>query len=174
MTVRTGASRRSAGLLVHRTGPEGVELLLGHMGGPLWARKQERAWTIPKGEFADPEEPLTAARREFAEELGMPAPDGPVLELGSVRQAGGKVVTVYAIDGEPDLGAFSPGTFTMPWPPRSGVLQEFPEIDRVGWVRPDDARRLLVAAQAAFVDRLLVALETAGGRWRADGSGCVG
>jgi predicted NUDIX family NTP pyrophosphohydrolase len=166
-----GSPRRSAGLLVHRDGPTGVELLLAHMGGPLWARKDERAWTIPKGEFVDPEEPLAAARREFAEELGMPAPDGPVCELGDVRQAGGKVVTVFAIGGQPDLGAFAPGTFTMSWPPRSGVLQEFPEVDRIAWVGPDDARRLLVTAQAVFVDRLLAVVAAGGDGRPAGGSG---
>jgi predicted NUDIX family NTP pyrophosphohydrolase len=156
------SSRRSAGLLVHRTGPSGVEMLLGHMGGPLWARKNERAWTIPKGEYADPEDPLDAARREFTEELGIRPPDGPVVDLGAVRQSGGKVVTVFAIGGAPDLTAFAPGPFSMVWPPGSGVLQEFPELDRIAWVDPEDARRLLVAAQAAFVDRLLDTLEASG------------
>lgn len=155
-------TRRSAGLLVHRDTPTGVELLLGHMGGPLWARKDERAWTIPKGEFADPEAPLDAARREFAEELGFPPPTGPVVDLGVVRQSGGKVVTVFAIAGSPDLEDFAPGPFSMIWPPGSGVLQQFPELDRVAWVSVVDARRLLVAAQAEFVDRLLDALGGAG------------
>lgn len=143
--------------------PDGLQLVAGHMGGPLWSRKQERAWTIPKGEFVAPEEPLSAARREFAEELGIPAPDGPVLELGSVRQAGGKVVTVFAVAGDPDLGAFAPGTFTMVWPPRSGLLREFPELDRVAWLAVEEARRLLVAAQVVFLDRLLAALERPSG-----------
>jgi predicted NUDIX family NTP pyrophosphohydrolase len=132
-----------------------VELLLGHMGGPLWARKHERAWTIPKGEYVDPETPLDAARREFAEELGFDPPGGRAVDLGSVRQSGGKIVTVFAVAGDPDLSAFSPGTFTMAWPPKSDALQEFPELDRVQWVAPDQARSLLVAAQADFVDRLI-------------------
>lgn len=148
---------------MHRASPEGPELLLGHMGGPLWARKQERAWTIPKGEFVAPEEPLVAARREFAEELGIPAPEGPFFELGSVRQAGGKVVTVFATAAEPDLDGFAPGTFSMVWPPKSGSVQEFPELDRVAWLGVDEARRLLVAAQAVFVDRLLAALAATSG-----------
>jgi predicted NUDIX family NTP pyrophosphohydrolase len=125
------------------------------MGGPLWSRKQERAWTIPKGEFVAPEEPPAAARREFTEELGFPPPPGELTDLGSVRQSGGKVVTVFALAGDVDLTQFSPGTFSMTWPPRSAVLQEFPELDRIAWVRPQEARGLLVAAQAEFLDRLL-------------------
>jgi predicted NUDIX family NTP pyrophosphohydrolase len=133
------------------------------MGGPLWSRKQERAWTIPKGEFIAPEEPIAAARREFTEELGLAPPAGEFSDLGSVRQSGGKVVTVFAVVGDVDLTAFSPGTFSMPWPPKSTVLQEFPELDRVAWVRPEEARGLLVAAQAEFIDRLLEAITPDGG-----------
>jgi len=161
------SGRRSAGLLLYRDaaaggdeafGAGGVEVLIGHMGGPLWARRDAGAWTIPKGEYGDDEKPLDAARREFAEELGLPVPDGPVLELGSVRQSGGKTVTAYALRADLDPDAIAPGTFTMTWPPRSGAVQEFPELDRVAWVTPERAAGLLVAAQRAFLDRLAAAL----------------
>ncbi len=160
--------RRSAGLLLYRdaatggdgsTAPGGIEVLIGHMGGPLWARRDAGAWTIPKGEYLPDEQPLDAARREFAEELGLPAPGGPVLELGSVRQSGGKTVTVFAVRGDLDPAAISPGTFSMVWPPRSGALQEFPELDRVAWMAPERAAGLLVTAQRAFLDRLAVQLQ---------------
>lgn len=160
-------ARRSAGLLVYRQGPSGgdpvrpapvVEVLIGHMGGPLWARRDEGAWSIPKGEYGDDEAPLDAARREFAEELGVPAPDGPVLELGSVRQSGGKTVTAFAVRGDLDPDAVAPGTFTMVWPPRSGVLREFPELDRVAWMSCERAAGLLVTAQRTFLDRLAASL----------------
>ncbi|MDQ3456327.1 MAG: NUDIX domain-containing protein, partial [Actinomycetota bacterium] len=126
--------RRSAGLLVYRVGASGVEVLLGHMGGPLWARRDEGGWTLPKGEYdAASEEPLAAARREFTEELGLPAPDGAVLSLGEVVQAGGKRVVAFAVEGDLDPDTVVPGTFEMAWPPRSGRVQSFPELDRVEW-----------------------------------------
>jgi predicted NUDIX family NTP pyrophosphohydrolase len=146
--------RRSAGLLLYRESTGGPEVLLGHMGGPLWARRDEGAWTIPKGEYLDAEEPLAAARREFTEELGLPAPGGSVIELGSVRQAGGKTVTGFAVRGELDPAAIVPGTFSMVWPPRSGVLRDFPELDRVAWLGPAEAVRLIIPAQRAFLERL--------------------
>ncbi|EDY46790.1 NUDIX domain-containing protein [Streptomyces sp. SPB074] len=148
--------RRSAGLLVHRTTDEaGLQVLLGHMGGPLWARKDAGAWSVPKGEYTEEEAPLDAAVREFTEELGAPPPPGPYTPLGEIRQSGGKLVTVWAVPGDFDPAALRPGTFTMEWPPRSGRRQEFPELDRVGWFAPGEARAKLVKAQAAFVDRLL-------------------
>ncbi len=145
---------RSHGLLPWRDADEGVEVLLAHMGGPFWARKDAGAWTIPKGLPADGEPPLTTARREFTEELGLPAPDTGFVELGEVRQSGGKLVRAWAIRIDLDPEAITPGTFQMQWPPRSGRLQTFPEIDRVRWMRPAEARSLIVAAQAAFIDRL--------------------
>lgn len=160
-------TRYSAGLLLYRPPASGglhrpaageVEVLIGHMGGPLWARRDAGAWTIPKGEYGPDEQPLTAARREFAEELGLPPPDGPVLELGSVRQSGGKTVTVFAAPGDLDPAVIVPGTFTMIWPPRSGAVQEFPELDRVAWMTLARAAELLVTAQRAFLDRLAAAL----------------
>src|SRR3954453_18605266 len=122
----------SAGLLVFRAGVSGgVEVLLGHMGGPFWARKDSGAWSVPKGEHGPEEESVAAARREFEEELGHPPPEGRWTPLGDVRQSGGKVVTVWAVEGDFDPDRLVPGTFAMEWPRSSGRLQEFPEIDRV-------------------------------------------
>ncbi|MFE7447038.1 NUDIX domain-containing protein [Streptomyces chartreusis] len=146
--------RRSAGLLLFRRTDAGLEVLLGHMGGPFFARRDAGAWTVPKGEY-EPDEPAwDAARREFQEELGLPPPDGEALPLGEVRQTGGKIVTVWAIEADLDPAAVVPGTFRMEWPPRSGRTQEFPELDRVEWLDLDRAREVVVKAQAAFLDRL--------------------
>ncbi|MEU1497213.1 NUDIX domain-containing protein [Streptomyces sp. NPDC005732] len=146
--------RRSAGLLVYRRTAEGLEVLLGHMGGPFYARRDAGAWTLPKGEYGPEESAWDAARREFREELGLPPPDGEAVPLGEVRQAGGKVVTAWAVEADLDPATVVPGTFTMEWPPRSGRRQEFPELDRVEWFGLDRARAVVVPAQAAFVDRL--------------------
>ena len=148
------AAKQSAGLLAYRTGGGRVEVLLGHMGGPFWARKDAGAWSIPKGEYADDETPEAAARREFTEELGLPVPDGPLRDLGQVRQSGGKTVTVWAVAGEIDPDAVVLGTFALEWPPKSGRFQEFPELDRVAWFDVDTAREKLVKAQQTFLDRL--------------------
>ncbi|MFF4658432.1 NUDIX domain-containing protein [Streptomyces sp. NPDC001381] len=146
--------KRSAGLLLFRRTDEGTEVLLGHMGGPYFARKDAGAWTVPKGEY-EPDEPAwEAARREFREELGLPPPDGEAIGLGEVRQTNGKIVTVWGIEADLDPAAIDPGTFTMEWPPRSGRTQEFPELDRVAWYGLDRAREVIVPAQAAFLDRL--------------------
>ncbi|HEX5533553.1 MAG TPA: NUDIX domain-containing protein [Actinomycetales bacterium] len=150
----------SAGLLVYRGTDRGVEVLLGHMGGPFWARKDAGAWSIPKGEYTSEEEPFQAACREFTEELGLPAPNGTAIDLGQVRQSGGKTVRAWAVEGQVDPAAVKPGTFSLEWPPRSGRKQEFPEVDRVAWFAPDEARAKLVRAQTAFVDRLVAALES--------------
>lgn len=145
----------SAGLVLHRrTSGGGVELLVAHMGGPFWARKDEGAWSFPKGVVEPGEDPLDAARRELAEELGVPAPPGPFVPLGEVRQSG-KTVVAWAVEADLDPDDVVPGTFDLEWPPRSGRTQSFPEVDRVAWVGPDDAARLLVTAQRAFVPRLL-------------------
>ncbi|MFE5185865.1 NUDIX domain-containing protein [Streptomyces sp. NPDC056628] len=146
--------RRSAGLLLFRRTGAGPEVLLGHMGGPYFARRDAGAWTVPKGEYPPDEPAWDAARREFQEELGLPPPDGEAVALGEVRQAGGKTVTVWAVEADLDPAAVVPGTFTMEWPPRSGRTQEFPELDRVAWLSLDRARELIVKAQAAFLDRL--------------------
>jgi predicted NUDIX family NTP pyrophosphohydrolase len=131
-----------------------LEVLLGHMGGPFWAKKDEGAWSIPKGEYDEHEDPLTAARREFEEETGTAPPDGPTIELGEIRQAGGKRVLAWAVEGDLDPATVRSNTFTLEWPPRSGQLQEFPEIDRGEWFDAATARRKLVKAQGAFVDAL--------------------
>lgn len=148
------AGKRSAGLLLYRGTGAGVEVLLGHMGGPFWAKKDAAAWSLPKGELDGDESPEQAARREFEEELGLPAPDGEYVELGVVKQSGGKVVTAWAVVADLDPAAVVPGTFTMEWPPRSGRQQEFPEVDRVEWFGLAAAREKLVKGQLPFLDRL--------------------
>ncbi|MFD5228564.1 NUDIX domain-containing protein [Streptomyces qaidamensis] len=146
--------KRSAGLLLFHTTDHGLEVLLGHMGGPFFARRDAGAWTVPKGEY-EPDEPAwEAARREFREELGLAPPDGEAIDLGEVRQTNGKIVTAWAVRADIDPAAIVPGTFRMEWPPRSGRLQEFPELDRVAWFGLDRARAVIVKAQAAFLDRL--------------------
>ncbi|MBY8338630.1 NUDIX domain-containing protein [Streptomyces sp. KC 17012] len=149
------SGKRSAGLLLYRHTDHGLEVLLGHIGGPFFARRDTGAWTVPKGEYESAEETAwDAARREFQEELGLPPPDGDAVELGEVRQSGGKTVTAWAVRGDLDPATITPGTFTMEWPPRSGQTREFPELDRVAWFRLDGARDVIVKAQSAFLDRL--------------------
>jgi predicted NUDIX family NTP pyrophosphohydrolase len=146
--------KRSAGLLVYKMENGRIEVLIAHMGGPFWARKNEGAWSIPKGEYGDDEDPLTAATREFGEELGVAPPSGTPLELGEVRQSGGKVVTAYALEGDVDLAGFHSNTFVTEWPPKSGRQREFPEVDRAEWVDLDKAATLLVKGQVPFLDAL--------------------
>jgi predicted NUDIX family NTP pyrophosphohydrolase len=147
--------RRSAGILLYRNGVDMPEVLLVHPGGPFWAKKDLGAWSIPKGEPEPGEDPRDCALREFAEELGSPPPGGELVELGEIRQRGGKVVTAWALEGDLDPETIHSDTFTLEWPPRSGVQREFPEVDRAAWFAPDEARRRLVPAQAELVDRLL-------------------
>jgi predicted NUDIX family NTP pyrophosphohydrolase len=149
---------RSAGILLYRVGDRSLEVLLVHPGGPFFARKDDGAWGIPKGLYEDDEEPLAAARREFAEELGSPCPDGPALELGEIRQKNGKRVTAWALQGDLDAETITSNTFTIEWPPRSGRRQEFPEIDRAGWFTLDAARVKILAAQVPLLDRLAEAV----------------
>lgn len=151
--------KRSAGLLVFRRTDGRLEVLIAHMGGPYWASRDAGAWTVPKGEYADDETAWAAARREFTEELGLPVPDGEPVPLGEARQAGGKVVTVWAVEGDLDPALVVPGTFTMEWPRGSGVTRAFPEVDRVAWCTPQEAAELLVAGQRVFVERLVERLE---------------
>ncbi|MGV9565878.1 NUDIX domain-containing protein [Streptomyces sp. NPDC003480] len=151
----SGRQRHSAGLLLFRRTEHGLQVLLGHMGGPFFARREAGAWTVPKGEYEPGEPSWDAARREFREELGLPPPDGRAVPLGEVRQRGGKVVTAWAVEADLDPATVVPGTFTMEWPPRSGRLEEFPELDRVGWFGLDRAREVIVTAQTAFLDRLM-------------------
>lgn len=152
------SGKRSAGILLYRR-KDGPEVLLGHMGGPFWARRDSGAWSVPKGEYEPDEHPETAARREFAEELGLEVPAGELTELGTARQSGGKVVTVWALEGEIDPEQVVPGTFEMEWPKGSGRLREFPEIDRVAWFDLGQAREKIVGGQRPFLDRLTELLE---------------
>ena len=144
----------SAGLLLYRRLDGALEVLIAHMGGPFWARREEGAWTIVKGEHDAEEDAIAAARREFAEGTGAEAPAGPAIDLGEIRQSGGKRVRGWALEGDFDPASLRSNTFEIEWPPRSGRTAEFPEIDRVRWCDPATARRLLVKAQAAFVDEL--------------------
>ena len=159
MTPAAAGRSRSAGLLVYRPEPGGsLEVLLVHPGGPVWARRDLGAWSIPKGEYAADEDPLQAARREFVEELGHPVPDGEPRELGEIRQKSGKVVTAWGVAGDLDVTEITSNPFTMEWPPRSGTMRDFPEVDRAQWFDLDDARARLNPAQAPFIDRLLETL----------------
>lgn len=148
---------RSAGLLMFRRLGGSFEVLLAHPGGPYWARKDDGAWTLPKGELAEGEDPLAAALREFAEETGfVPAP--PYLPLGEVRLKSGKRVSAWAFEGDADPARLVCNSFEMEWPPRSGRRQPFPEIDRAAWFDPETARCKLLPAQRPFIDRLEAAL----------------
>ena len=147
--------KRSAGLLVHRGAAGGTEVLLVHLGGPLWARKERGAWTVPKGEYLPDEDALAAAEREFAEELGQSPPAGPRRDLGEVRQASGKLTRVWAVEGDLDVSVVHSNTFDMEWPPRSGQRQSFPEVDRAEWVPIELARQRMPASLVPFLDRLV-------------------
>lgn len=162
----TRRSSTSAGLLVYRSGgpparrdraavEAELQVLIVHPGGPWWARRDEGSWSVPKGEHDPDDDPAGCARREFEEELGVPVPPGPWIDLGEVVQAGGKRVRAWAVAGEVEAGEVRSNTFELEWPPRSGRRQRFPEVDRAAWVDPPTARRKLVPAQAAFVDRLI-------------------
>jgi predicted NUDIX family NTP pyrophosphohydrolase len=151
-------AKRSAGILLYRLRDDQPEVLLVHPGGPFWAKRDLGAWSLPKGEYEEGEDPLACAMREFSEEVGVADPPTEVVALGAVRQAGGKEVTAWAARGNVDPSALASNTFTMEWPPRSGKLSEFPEVDRAEWLDPDRAREKLVPAQAAFIDRLLAHL----------------
>jgi len=144
----------SAGLILFRVRNDVLEVLLGHMGGPYWARKDDGAWSIPKGELAEGEEPLAGALREYAEELGAPPPDGPTIELGQVRLRAGKQLVAFAVEADFDPSQLEPGTFELEWPPRSGRRQAFPEIDRVAWFDVTAAKRKVVRGQAPLLERL--------------------
>jgi predicted NUDIX family NTP pyrophosphohydrolase len=131
------------------------EVLLVHPGGPLWANKDQGAWSIPKGEYLEGEDPRRCAVREFEEELGTAVPAGELVELGSVKQPGGKTVVAFAVEGDFDPAQLRSNTFVMEWPPRSGRRREFPEVDRAAWFGCAEARKRLLSAQVAFLDRLL-------------------
>jgi predicted NUDIX family NTP pyrophosphohydrolase len=149
--------RRSAGLLPFRIAAEGaLELFVVHPGGPFWANKEDGAWSVAKGEYGKDEAASDAAEREFAEEVGIPAPPGPRIDLGQVKQSGGKLVTVWAVEAPRfEVGQVISNQFEMEWPPRSGRLQSFPEVDRAEWMSTATARVMLVKTQTAFIDRLM-------------------
>ena len=154
--------RRSAGLLLYRRVPEGVEVLLAHPGGPLWAKRDEGVWSVPKGEFGEGEAAWDVARREFEEETGHPAPAGEPIHLGEIRQKGGKLVEAWALEGDLDASTARSNTFPLQWPPRSGRWITIPEIDRVEWFAPDEARRRIKDTQIPLIDRLLERLANGG------------
>ncbi|HWF52370.1 MAG TPA: NUDIX domain-containing protein [Solirubrobacteraceae bacterium] len=146
--------RRSAGIVLYRSsGPE-LEVLLVHPGGPLWARRDAGAWSIPKGEYDDDEDPAAAARREFAEELGSPLPDAELIDLGEARQRSGKLVRAWAAPGDFDISLVRSNTFPLEWPPRSGRISEFPEVDRAEWFTLEQARERINPGQVSLLDRL--------------------
>jgi predicted NUDIX family NTP pyrophosphohydrolase len=151
----------SAGILLYRRRAGRIEVLLVHPGGPLWARRDRGAWSIPKGEHESGEDPLAAARREFAEELGIAPPDGPAEELGEVRQKAGKLVRGWALEGDLDTGTIASNKFELEWPPRSGRKIEVPEVDRAEWFSLEQAREKINPAQATLLDRLSHAVEPA-------------
>ena len=152
--------KTSAGILLYRRGEAGLEVLIGHMGGPFWERKDAGAWSIPKGETKVGENTLEVAKREFEEELGSPPPQEPYLELGEVRQASGKKVIVFAARGDLDAESIRSNSFEMEWPRGSGRIQEFPEIDRAAWLSIAQALEKLVPAQVQFLERLESAMSS--------------
>jgi predicted NUDIX family NTP pyrophosphohydrolase len=156
------ATKPSAGILLYRHRDGALEVLLVHPGGPMWAKRDAGAWSIPKGEYEPAEEPLAAARREFAEELGTPAPDREPVDLGQVRQRSGKVVRAWALPGDLDAAAIVSNTCMVQWPPRSGRQIEIPEVDQAQWFDMASAREKINPAQVAFIDRLERALAQAG------------
>ncbi len=149
--------KRSAGILMYRQPLSGIELLLVHPGGPLWAKKDWGAWSIPKGEYSGDEDPLTVAKREFEEETGA-RPEGDFLGLGNIVQAGRKIVTAWAVEGDFDPSTLKSNAFELEWPPRSGRKASFPEVDRAEWFSPAAARRKILPAQSEFIARLLTAI----------------
>lgn len=149
----TRPPEHSAGILLHRAGPAGREVLLVHPGGPFWAKKDEAAWSIPKGECEPGENIVAAARREFAEEVGS-VPDGPLVPLGEFRQPTGKLITAFALEADFDPATLVSNDFEMEWPPRSGRMQRFPEVDRAAWSNLDLARYRLHKGQRPIIDAL--------------------
>ncbi len=145
--------KKSAGLLLYRKALGSIEVFLVHPGGPFWAKKDDGAWSIPKGEFAEDEDPLTAAKREFREETGFGVP-GQCEPLEPVRQPSGKLVYAWAVQGDVDAQALKSNTFAMEWPRGSGKTQEFPEVDRAAWFAIDLAKRKILKGQVAFLDQL--------------------
>jgi predicted NUDIX family NTP pyrophosphohydrolase len=150
--------RSSAGILLHRQRGDRLEVLLVHPGGPMWARRDQGAWSVPKGEYTTDEDPFAAARREFEEELGTALPDGPAEDLGEIRQKSGKLVRAWAVAGDLDAATIVSNTCELEWPPRSGTMIEIPEVDRAEWFSIEQAREKLIPAQVALLERLLEAV----------------
>lgn len=148
-------AKQSAGILVYRLTPENLELLLVHPGGPFWAKKDDGAWFIPKGEIHADEAPLAAAYREFQEELGLVPPVGNPLDLGTVKNKGGKLIYCWALSGDLDLKGFHSNTFSLEWPPRSGKQREFPEVDRAAYFGVEAVTQKMHPAELPLVERLL-------------------
>jgi predicted NUDIX family NTP pyrophosphohydrolase len=148
-------AKRSAGILLFRGRGPALRLLLVHPGGPFWAKKDLGAWSIPKGEYDEGEDPFAVARREFEEELGEPAPAGDAIELGELVQPSRKVIVAFAIEGGFDPSKLKSNRFELEWPPKSGLLQSFPEVDRAQWFTPDEAREKILPGQRPFIDRLI-------------------
>ena len=163
--------KHAAGILLYRQSPRGLEVLLAHPGGPLWARKDVGAWTIPKGQFGPEESALDAARREFEEEMGSPA-RGQFVELGSIRQPSGKIVHAFTAESDFDVKQVKSNQFTLEWPPRSGRTGQYPEVDRAEWFSIEEARKRILKGQEPFLDRLLALLPRlkAGATFTADES----
>lgn len=147
--------RLSAGLLLYRVNEGVVEVLLAHPGGPFWAKKDDGAWSIPKGEYVTGEDPWVAAQREFVEEIGLPVPPGPRIDLGALKQSSGKIVTAFAVHGDLDIADAQSNTFELEWPKGSGRVRTFPEVDRVGWFSVAEAKTKLLRGHVPFLDRLL-------------------
>jgi len=152
--MRRGVPKQSAGILMYRFRGGLLEVFLVHPGGPLWTKRDQGAWSIPKGEFSEPEEPLEAARREFEEETGIRL-SGELTPLGSARQPGGKMIHIWAKQGDCDAASITSNTFSMEWPPKSGKQQEFPEIERASWFPVEAALKKVHQGQVIILDRLL-------------------
>ncbi len=151
-------AKRSAGILMYRHSGDGLEVLLVHPGGPFWAKKDLGAWSIPKGEYSDPEDPLAVAVREFEEETGF-RPRGKFVPLGELKQPSRKIVTAWAVEGDFDVAKLKSNQFELEWPPRSGRKTSFPEVDRAQWFSVDEASRRILPGQREFITRLLAALD---------------
>jgi predicted NUDIX family NTP pyrophosphohydrolase len=152
------AQKRSAGILLYRRRENALEILLVHPGGPFWSRKDDGAWFVPKGELEGDEEPLAAARREFEEELGSAPPAGELLELGTIKNKAGKLIYAWALAGELDTASVRSNTFSLEWPPRSGKMREFPEVDRASFFSLELARQKMNPAEQPFLERLAAIL----------------
>jgi predicted NUDIX family NTP pyrophosphohydrolase len=155
--------RLSAALLLHRGSPGSIEVMLVHMGGPFWSHKDAGAWSIPKGEHGEPEDSLTAARREFAEETGLAVPDGEPVDLGVIKQGSGKLIRTWAVEADLDVTEIRSNSFELEWPRGSGTIQRFPEVDAAGWFDLPSARHKLVKGQVPFLDALAERLRAPSG-----------